>query len=197
MNIKMLRMGLWSLVLIFVLIGGAAFFLVRMPGANAGALGAGDYQLTDARTGATVNQASFTGAPSLVFFGFTHCPEVCPTSLAEMTSWFEELGPQAENLNAYFITVDPERDTAEVLGDYVGTVTDDVTPVTGSRAEIDKAIAAWKVYAEKIPLDNGDYTMDHTASVFLIGADGQFQSTISYGEQRQYAMDKLRRLVAG
>ncbi len=131
-----------------------------------------------------------------MFFGFTHCPEVCPTSLAEMTVWYEALGEQADDLNAWFVTVDPERDTAAVIGDYVSW-TGRVTGVTGTAEEVTKAAQSWGVYYEKVPLEGGDYTMDHTASVFLVNAEGEFEGTIAYREDSDTALAKLRRLLEG
>ncbi len=137
---------------------------------------------------------SFEGHPTALFFGFTHCPEVCPTTLAEMTSWYETLGADAKDLQAVFISVDPERDTPAVIGDYVAW-TGHVTGVTGSRSEIDKAIAAWGVVAEKVPVGDDDYTINHTASVFLLNRKGEFEGTIAYREDSKTAVDKLRRLI--
>lgn len=131
----------------------------------------------------------------MVFFGFTRCPEVCPTTLYEMAGWFETLGEEGKDLQAFFITVDPERDTPEIMKSYAEALTDRVTGITGDPDEIEKVIAAWHVYAAKIPTDDGDYTMDHTASVFLIDENGAFKGTIAYGETPETAIAKLRRLA--
>ena len=131
----------------------------------------------------------------MVFFGFTHCPEVCPTTLYEMVGWFEALGDEGRDLQAFFISVDPERDTPEIMKNYAEAMTDRVTGITGDPDEIAEVIAAWHVYAAKIPTDDGDYTMDHTASVFLMDENGAFKGTIAYGENPETAIAKLRRLV--
>ena len=153
-----------------------------------------DFTLVD-HNGDTITQAAFAGRPTMVFFGFTHCPEVCPTTLYEMAGWFNALGDQGKDLQAFFISVDPERDTPEVMKSYAEALTDRVTGITGDPDEIAKVIAAWHVYAAKIPTDDGNYTMDHTASVFLIDENGAFKGTIAYGENPETAIAKLRRLA--
>ncbi len=135
-----------------------------------------------------------SGRPSAVFFGFTHCPEVCPTTLGDIARWFDELGAEAGDLQVYFLTVDPERDSAQVLGDYVSRVPG-VSGVTGSRAETDKAIRAFRVIARKVPLEGGDYTMDHTASVMLFDRQGNFVQIVRCQEPLATAIPKLRALT--
>lgn len=201
-TLKTIRIVLWTLVGVAALGAGYLWYSTSVAPqqgvavAEAGRFGAGDYQLVS-DAGETVGDEVFAGRPSLVFFGFTHCPDVCPTTLADMQHWFTELGPDAEDLQAFFVTVDPERDTPEILGQYVGWAGDKVTGLTGEPAEIEKAMDAWSVFAERVPLEGDDYTMNHTASVFLVDADGEFFGTIAYGESADTAIGKLRRLVAG
>jgi len=192
--IRQVRLVLWGIVALIAVAATGLFLVYGQRGtAIATGIGNGDYQLASA-DGAPFTRNSLVGHPSAVFFGFTHCPEVCPTTLAEMTSWFEELGDEARELKAYFVSVDPERDTPEVIGAYVAW-TGNVTGVSGSRAETDRALKSWSVYAKKIPGDGEDYNMDHTASVFLMDRDGNFEGTISYREDRRAALAKLRRLL--
>jgi len=187
------RIILWGLVVLAAL-GATALFVFAPPrGQATTGLGGGSYSLVDG-SGAAVDQAMLTGHPSLLFFGYTHCPDVCPTTMAEMATWFETLGPAAAGLKAYFVTVDPERDTPAVIGDYVGWLDGKVTAVTGSRAEIDKMMAAWRVLGEKVGTGD-DYTMNHTASVFLVNPQGGFEGTIAYGENADTAVAKIRKLV--
>ena len=188
------RLILWGLVVVAA-IGATALFVFSPPRnpATTG-LGGGTYALTDA-AGTPVDQTMLTGHPSLLFFGYTHCPDVCPTTLAEMADWLGRLGPDAKNLKAYFVTVDPERDTPAVLGDYVGWTDGKVTAISGSPTEIAKLTGAWKVLAEKVPGDGDAYTMNHTASVFLVNAEGGFEGTIAYGENADTAVAKIRKLV--
>ncbi|MEQ9635488.1 MAG: SCO family protein [Devosia marina] len=196
MALSHIRTVLWTLVAVAALGGTGLYVYTTMTRpAQAVALGQGDYELVTA-TGEAFNRDSLKGRPSMLFFGFTHCPDVCPTSLAEMTVWYEALGDKADDLNAFFVSVDPERDTAEIIGDYVSW-TGHVTGVTGSPDEIAKAAKSWGVYYEKVPLEGGDYTMDHTASVFLVNAEGEFEGTIAYRENSDTALAKLRRLLEG
>ncbi len=198
--LKAIRWVLWGLVSLAA-VGSLWIWYAgtqgpaRIAGVNEARYGAGDYQLV-AANGETIDESSFAGHPSAVFFGFTHCPDVCPTTLADMQYWYSELGDDAQDLKGYFITVDPERDTPEIVGDYVGWVSDRLTGVSGEPAEIEKATKAWGVLAERVPLDGDGYTMNHTASVFLIDSDGQFFGTIAYQENPETAVEKLRRLIA-
>jgi protein SCO1/2 len=155
----------------------------------------GPFTLVDAATGETVTEADFKGKPSAYFFGFTFCPDVCPTTLAETQQWLEKLGPDADKINFAFVTVDPERDTAEVLRDYVAVFDKRIHALTGSREQVDEIISNYRVYARKVPLDDGDYTMDHSAAVYLMKPDNTFFGTIAYDENPENAMAKLRRLI--
>ncbi len=145
--------------------------------------------------GAPITEAAFRGHPSAVFFGFTHCPEVCPTTLFELDGWLKQLGDEGKNLRAYFVTVDPERDTAEVMKNYVSNVSERITGITG---EPDKVLAMAKsfgIFWRKVDLEGGDYTMDHTASVILLDSKGDFAGTIAYEENPDTALAKMKRLA--
>lgn len=191
--LRRFRLILWVLVAVAAI--GATILFVTVPPKGTSGIGQGSYSLVD-QNGTTVTEAVFKGHPSLLFFGYTHCPDVCPTTLADMANWFQQLGPDARNLKAYFVTVDPERDTPQVLKAYTEWVGDRLSALGGDRAEVDKAIKAWGVVAEKVPGSApDDYTMNHTASVFLLDADGRFQSTIAYQEDSKTALAKIRRLV--
>lgn len=187
-----IRWALWALVVLTAVAATAIF--VTAPPTSAG-IGGGSYSLLDQR-GSAVDQTVLQGHPSLMFFGYTHCPDVCPTTMSEMAVWFEALGEDAGDLRAFFVTVDPERDTPAVLGDYVSWVSDRITGLTGSRGEIDKIVQAWRVVAEIVPGEGGEYTINHTASVFLLDRQGRFQGTIAYGEDADTALAKIRRLLA-
>lgn len=196
MTLARLRLVLWVLVACAAIAATGLYVYTTMTRpAQAVALGQGDYQLVTAE-GDAFTRDSLKGSPAMLFFGFTHCPEVCPTSLAEMASWYEALGDEAGDLKAFFVTVDPERDTAAVIQDYVSW-TGHVTGVTGTLDEVAKAARSWGVFYEKVPLEDGDYTMDHTASVFLVNAQGEFEGTIAYRENSDTALAKLRRLING
>ncbi|RVD61444.1 SCO family protein [Mesorhizobium sp. M2D.F.Ca.ET.185.01.1.1] len=147
--------------------------------------------------GAPITEAAFRGHPSVVFFGFTHCPEVCPTTLFELAGWLKTMGDSGKNLNAYFVTVDPERDTPETMNTYVSNFSDRITGITGDPDKVHAMAKAFGIYWKKVDTGDGDYTMDHTASVLLLNAKGEFAGTIAYGETADAAVAKLKRLAAG
>lgn len=153
-----------------------------------------DFNLVD-QNGAPITQEAFRGKPSAVFFGFTHCPEICPTTLYEIDSWLEALGEDGDKINAYFVTIDPERDTPDVLGGYIASVTDAVVGITGDPEAVREMARGYAVFFKRIELDDGDYTMDHTASIFLLDSAGRFRKTIAYGEDTDTALAKLRDLA--
>ena len=194
MALRTIRTWLWVAVIALALTGGTAAFLLRQSPPTSG-FGVAEFDLVD-QNGNPVDETVFVGHPSALFFGFTHCPEVCPTTMAEMSAWFDALGEEGADLRAWFVSIDPERDTPEVLGDYVSWVSDRITGLTGAPDQIDRLADAWGVFHEKVPLEGGDYTMDHTASVFLLDAKGQFQGTIAYREDMATALGKLRNLLA-
>lgn len=155
------------------------------------------FRLTD-HNGDPITEQAFTGRPTLVFFGFTRCPEVCPTTLYEMAGWFDALGDKGKDLQAFFISVDPERDTPEIIKGFAEAFSDRITGITGEPQKVWNLLAAWHVYYAKVR-DEGDedddYTMDHTASVFLLDRDSRFRGTIAYGENADTAIAKLEKLV--
>jgi protein SCO1/2 len=146
--------------------------------------------------GAPITEQAFRGHPSAVFFGFTHCPEVCPTTLFELDGWLASLGAEAAGVNAYFVSIDPERDTPPVLDAYVTNVSKRIVGITGDPAKVAAMAKAFSIYVRKVPTDDGDYTMDHTASVILLDRKGGFFGTIAYGEDGETAKAKLKRLAA-
>lgn len=145
--------------------------------------------------GQVVGPDSLIGQPSIVFFGFTFCPDVCPTTLSDISGWLDELGTEAEQLNVVFITVDPERDDVEAINGYLESFHPAILGWTGSPPEIARAAAGFGVVYQRVPLEGGTYTMNHTASVLLYGTDGSFVGTIDYHEQPETAVPKIRRLL--
>lgn len=158
------------------------------------------FQLTD-QNGKQITEAAFREKPTAVFFGYTHCPDVCPTTLFEMDGWLQKVDPDGTKMQAYFVTVDPERDTPEIMGNYVSNVSKRIIGVTGDPARIADVVKGFRIYAKKVPIDpakpDGDYTMDHTASVFLLNNGGRFKGTIAYGEDGDVAVKKLENLIKG
>ena len=136
------------------------------------------------------------GKPFALFFGFTHCPDVCPTTLARLAKLRRELGKGDDVFAILFVTVDPERDTPAAMRDYAKAFATPVIGLTGSPTEIAQVEKQWGIYAKKAPQPGGDYSMDHTATVFLVDRDGHFRSTIDPREDDAPAMAKLKRLAA-
>ncbi|MBN8291920.1 SCO family protein [Rhodobacter sp. NTK016B] len=151
------------------------------------------FSLTDQR-GNMVRPEDWIGRPTMVFFGFTWCPDVCPTTLSDISGWLEELGTDADRLNVAMITVDPERDAPEVLGDYLSPFDPRIIGLTGTLDEIERAASGFRARFEKLARDD-DYTMNHTAGVFLFRSDGEFASIIDYHEDRRFAVPKIRRAI--
>ncbi|HLP67188.1 MAG TPA: SCO family protein [Rhizobium sp.] len=198
---KTLRIILWGGVLVFAgLLGWLTFQVTQSKEQIAEAPFGVPFELVD-QTGNPITEQAFRGKPTALFFGFTHCPEICPTTLFELNGWLEKVDPDGTRMQAYFVTVDPERDTPELLNNYISNVTKRVIGIAGSPEKVAEVIKGFRVYAKKVPLDekdpNGDYTMDHTASVFLLDAEGRFKGTISYGENPDVAVQKLENLKNG
>ena len=197
---KTFRIILWSTIAILVAIVGYLSFDWQVnKGSDEAAFG-GSFTLTD-QNGNAITETAFQEKPTALFFGFTHCPEICPTTLYELDAWMEEADPTGEKINGYFVSVDPEKDTAEILKLYVGNVSDRITGITGDPDDVHQMLKKFKIYFKKIPLDAtdpaGDYTMDHTASVLLFNNQGRFKSTIAYGENPDTAIQKLKNLLKG
>lgn len=196
---KKIRLALWAAV--FVLAGVMTWLTLEVTRTQEqmteGPFGV-PFQLV-AQDGSAITEQAFRGKPSAIFFGFTHCPEVCPTTLYELSGWMKQVDPDGGRMKGFFVTVDPERDTPELLGQYISNVTDRITGIAGDPAKVAEMIRGYRVYARKVPIDekepDGDYTMDHTASVFLLDAEGRFAGTISYGENPDVAVKKLEKLV--
>jgi len=154
----------------------------------------GPFRLVD-QNSKPITEQDLKGHPFLVFFGFTHCPDVCPTTLFEVSEILGKLGPDAKNIRALFITVDPERDTPAVLNVYLSSFDPRVIGVTGDSAAIASVEKAYRVYAKKVPLDGGGYTMDHTAIVYLMDKDGRFVAPFNMKRRPEEAAADLKRYL--
>jgi protein SCO1 len=162
------------------------------PGAPQAAAIGGPFRLTD-QDGRVVTQEDLKGRPSLVFFGFTHCPDVCPTTLFDISQIMAVLGPDADRTRAVFITVDPERDTQSVLKDYLSSFDPHLTGLTGDLPAITTVAKEYRAYFKKVPLDGGGYTMDHTAITYLMDKEGRFVSPFNLKRTPEAAAADLRR----
>ncbi|MGY3236407.1 protein SCO1/2 [Bradyrhizobium sp. USDA 4448] len=154
----------------------------------------GPFQLTD-QNGKTVTDQNLKGKPTLIFFGYTHCPDVCPTSLFEMSEVLRAMGKDADKVNAIFISVDPERDTPATMKDYLSSFDPHLEGLSGDPAETAKVIASYRVYAKKVPTKDGDYTMDHTALIYLMDRDGRFVSPFNLKRTPEEAAADLKKYL--
>jgi protein SCO1/2 len=163
-----------------------------VPVATAPSAVGGPFTLTD-QNGRTVTEKDFKGHPTLVFFGFTNCPEICPTTLFEVSEVLNRLGPDAAKVNALFVTIDPERDTPEKMKDYLGSFNPRMLALSGDEAAVAAVAKAYRVYYKKVPLDAGGYTMDHTAIVYLMDKEGRFVAPFSLKRKPEDSAADLRR----
>ncbi|WP_426437626.1 SCO family protein [Bradyrhizobium genosp. P] len=154
----------------------------------------GPFQLTD-QSGQIVTDKDLKGKPTLIFFGFTHCPDVCPTSLFEMSEVLRAMGKDADRVNTYFVSVDPERDTQAAMKDYLSSFDPHLKGLTGDPAAIAKVLSEYRVYAKKVPLKDGDYTMDHTALIYLMDRDGRFVSPFNLKRTPDEGATDLKRYL--
>ncbi|MCK0166047.1 SCO family protein [Jannaschia sp. S6380] len=161
----------------------------RTPSVVATDLGA-PFELVD-HDGNEITEAAFEGRPSLLFFGFTHCPEVCPTTVYDMETWLLDLDVGEGEIGAYFVSVDPERDTPQFLKDYLEPQSDRIIGITGEPEKVWDMARSWRVYWQKRPLGEGDYTLDHYASIFVLDPEGRVVDLIGYGEDPESAKAKI------
>lgn len=181
MNLRLIAFALAGLIA-----GIAAAVLVFQPAspdtpalaqqnATGKALIGGPFSLTDT-TGRRVTEKDFAGKPMLVYFGFTHCPDICPAGLQVIAAALDKLGPNAKELTALFVTVDPERDTPEVLGPYVKSFRPDIVALTGSVADVQGVTKAYRVYAKKVVDEKtpADYSVDHSSYLYLMDRAGNY-----------------------
>ena len=207
-TLRRIRLGIWLLAALAAL--GLGFLLLRPatpetsrtefkpaePGLPGFTLGA-PFTLVGS-DGKPFSSASLAGKPYAMFFGFTHCPDVCPTTLARLARLRTNLGKGDKGFEILFVSVDPERDTPKVVGDYARLFNTPVIGLTGTREQVDAVAKSHAIYQARVP-DKGapdGYTVDHGAAVLLFGRDGKFVSTIAIEEGDGPALDKLRRIAA-
>jgi protein SCO1/2 len=188
------RLVLWGLV-VLVAIGATALYFLRPPAPAVGVTGS-PFTMSST-TGGTFATADLKGTPSLVFFGYTFCPDVCPTTMADLVQYKKELGLTNDQVRTIFVTVDPQRDTPKALADYLGSFDSGIIGLYGTPDQTTAAKASFGVFSENgAPDAQGNYPVNHTADVFLLDRDGQFKGTIAYGEDKAAAEAKIKRLAA-
>ena len=200
MSLRKLRLALWVLLgiiaaLVVVLLWRQADPEQPAFSQTSMATVGGPFTLT-ASTGKPFSSAELNGKPAAVFFGFTHCPDVCPTTLARLTRLRRELGKGDDALSIVFISVDPERDTPAEVENYMSLYETPVIGLTGTPAEIAQVKKQFGIYSAKVPQPGGGYSVDHTATVILLDKNGQFTATLSPEEVDRVALDKLERITS-
>ena len=199
MNLSRLRLALWVIVGVVAL--GVVILIWRqsesqqqVESSPMAAIG-GPFTLTGV-DGQPFPSTRLNGKPAAVFFGFTHCPDVCPTTIARMAKLRKDLGKGDEAFAIVFVSVDPERDTPAELKNYLGLFETPVIGLTGSSAQIEQVKKQFGIFSRKVEQPGGGYSVDHTASVILLDRDGQFVATLAPEEGNQVAIDKLKRITA-
>lgn len=173
-----MRMKLLLTILLAFALGGGLAFILRPAGPGGGTGEAqigGPFTLVD-QTGKTVTEKDYAGRHLLVMFGFTHCPDICPTALQVMAGTLDALGTKADKIAPLFITVDPGRDTPEIMNGYVSAFHPKIQGLTGSQAQITAVTRAYRVFARRVD-DAGSpdgYTMDHSAFIYLMDPSGRY-----------------------
>jgi protein SCO1/2 len=189
----------WVLVVIagfaVVTIAITMVLATHQPGRTEGAAAIGGPFTLVSDNGARVTEKTLAGKPYAIYFGYTYCPEVCPTTLLDLSRWIKELGPDANKLNYVFVTIDPERDTPKLMHAYLSSFDKRIRGFTGTPKQIAMIAKEYRVYYKKIPTSGGSYVMDHSSVIYLMGSNGQFVSMITYQEKDDSALAKLRDLI--
>lgn len=180
-----------------LILGGALMLQLReISTANAPAPSAigGPFTLTD-QNGKTVTEKDFKGKPTLIFFGFTRCPDICPTTLFEITEMLNAAGKDAERVNIVFVSVDPDRDTPESLKEYIESFDNRIVGLSGTPQQIEEISKLYRVYARKIPTGEDDYTMDHTAIIYLMDKEGRFINAFNLQRPPEESVQELKKYL--
>lgn len=201
----MLKYVFVALAVVTAVLAGVAFYLSRhpLPPALPHATAAAEIAFTQPFTltdmhGRTVTETTFLGKPTLYFFGFTHCPDVCPTTLGVLAGWLKQLSDaQAAKLNVVFVSIDPSRDTPEILRDYVTAFHPKLIGVTGSEEQLKAVAKQFMVYYAKVPNsdDPADYTMNHSSMILMVDAQGRFVGTLDAHDPQADAVQNLKNLL--
>jgi len=195
-NAKTFRLALWGMVALVAAVLGLIIYGNSQQGGGLALANFGKPFKLASSNGGELDSASLKGKPYGIFFGFTHCPEVCPTTLFEMSTALKELGDQAKEFKLVFITVDPERDTVPDMKNYLANFDPRIEGAVPTLDQLPDIARAYHIYYKKQPTSDGSYTMDHTATLFLIDAQGNLKSTISFDENRDTRIAKLKKLLS-
>lgn len=198
MTVRKLRIVLWALVAMTLIGSGLLFYMNMKPndgqlveGFNIG----GPFAMTD-QNGKAVTDATYAGKAMVIFFGFTYCPDICPSTLSRLSALMERLGPQSDEIQVILVSVDPERDTPAVLTTYLAAFDARFVGLTGTPEQLANFAKTYRAFYERVPAANGEYTMNHSAGVFLFHAGGSFAGTLDPHEEDSVALQKLKRLIS-
>jgi protein SCO1/2 len=207
MTASIVRLRLTLFILVGFVLGGLAALMLLpaareklLPTVNVRSVGqamvGGPFTLTD-HTGKRVSDQDFRGRTLLVFFGFTFCPDVCPSGLQVMAAALDKLGPKAQNVTPIFITIDPERDTPAQLAAYVKSFHPRLVGLTGTPAEIEAAVKAYRVYAKRVadPKSTAGYTMDHSTFIYVMGPDGAYRTHFTHAISADVMAERLAKVL--
>ncbi len=198
--LRNIRIALWAacaLPLLALLAVAGLEFTQRTNGVGAyQASGIGGPFKLASSSGGELSSDELKGTPFLVFFGYTHCPDICPETVSDVSTWLDALGPEGKEMKALFISIDPERDSVASLKDYLSSFSERVIGLTGTPDEIAQVAKEYRVYYAKHPTKDGDYTMDHSAVIYLMDRQGKLAGTLTYDEKQEAAIAKLKRLLA-
>ena len=196
---KQIRIVLWVAVAVAAVLAGILFLNQSQPASTtrpvSGASFGGPFTLVGADA-QPFPSSRLAGKPYAIFFGFTHCPDVCPTTLARLVKLRKQLGRGDEAFNIVFVSVDPKRDGAKEVGAYSAAFNAPVIGLTGSPAQIERVKKQYGIFSQEVPGESGGYTVDHTATTLLFDRRGKLAGTIAADEQDAPALDKLKLLTA-
>lgn len=193
-----LRIILWALVALALIGGGLTYYVNSKSDDEQLAASfkiGGPFAMSD-QNGRAVSEKTYAGKAMAIFFGFTYCPDICPTTLSRLSSLMEKLGPDAEKIQFILVSVDPERDTPTVLKSYLEVFDSRFVGLTGTPQQLASFAKNYRAFYEKVPTANGDYTMNHSAGVFLYNGNGHFVGTFDPHEDDTVALQKLRNLAS-
>ncbi len=184
-----------------VILGAGAFVALALRDNPRGAAGTalasaigGPFRLTD-QNGKTVTDADLKGKWSLVYFGYTHCPDACPTALNDISIALEDLGTKRDAVRPVFITVDPERDTPEALKAYVTSFDAPILALTGTPEQVAQAAKGYRVYYAKHPEAGGEYSMDHSSVIYVMDPQGRFTASFTHESTPEQIAERLKKLL--
>jgi protein SCO1 len=191
-----------ALLAAFIILGAGAFLALELHDNAKGAAGTllgsaigGPFSLVD-QDGKTVTNTALEGKWLLVYFGYTHCPDACPTALNNISLALRDIGKESTEVRPVFITIDPDRDTSQVMKDYVAAFDAPILALTGTAADVAKAAKNYRVYYAKHPEAGGDYSMDHTSIIYVMDPKGRFTASFSGEDPPEQIAARLKKLLS-